>query len=611
MKSPFDNVAPPSVSLDTMQPSAGERLPAAPRCIRSSPFCTLVCSLAVLLSIHSIACAQPPVRRDVDFGIPQVRQINQEVRQVWSDYQIRPANAAADGKWCRRVFLDVLGRIPTVDELTEYMAARGGEKRQQLVEDLLSDSRYQADYERNWSNIWTNVLIGRSGGSERNSLTDRTGMQSYLRECFATNRSYDEMVYDLITATGTNAPGLPDFNGAVNFLAMKVNDENGALATSATARIFMGLQVQCTQCHNHPFNNCKQQKFWEFNAFFRQTRALRRFEPGTRRVVAAELVNQDFAGEDRSGDPTTAPIFYELRNGLLKVAYPVFVDGTEVGESGLVEQLNRREKLGQLILQSDYVDKMLVNRYWAHFMGYGFTKPIDDLGPHNAPSHPALLEYLAEQIRDQDYDLKQLIRWIVLSEPYSLSSHVNRHNRLDDPLAGEPPKFSRFYLRQMRAEELYESLLVATKANLTSEQSATRESSRARWLSQFVTAIGNDEGEESTTFNGTIPQTLMMFNGELMAAATSAKPGNFLWELAGSRLPPKQTIQQLFLAGLARRPNREEVEVANRLLMARTFDQAAPERRQRGSDNVLPPGIGALEDLWWAILNSNEFITNH
>ena len=120
------------------------------------------------------------------------------------------------------------------------------------------------------------------------------------------------MVHELITAKGTTKPGADTFNGAVNFLIMKVNEEKASLATAASAKIFMGVQVQCTQCHNHPFNSWKQRKFWEFNSFLRQTRALRRYKSGTRDVEFAELVDEDFGGE--GGSPEEAEIYFELRN---------------------------------------------------------------------------------------------------------------------------------------------------------------------------------------------------------------------------------------------------------------------------------------------------------
>jgi hypothetical protein len=372
-------------------------------------------------------------------------------------------------------------------------------------------------------------------------------------------------------------------------------DEKASRATAETAKIFLGLQVQCTQCHNHPFNEWKQQKFWEMNAFFRQTRALRRFVPGTRTVSGAELIDQDFAGEGGTSEALEADIFYELRNGLTKVAYPVFVDGTSIGRSGYVEDVIRRKELGKLILSSEYLEKTIVNRMWAHFMGHGFTKPIDDMGPHNPSTHPLLLDYLAGQVRKKNFDLKPLIGWIALSQPYALSSRTNATNaKVDDPLMGETPKFSHFYLRQMRAEELYESLVIATAAQKTRGSYSEQEKAKGDWLRQFIVAFGTDDGEETTTFNGTIPQALMMFNGDLIKRATSKDNGSFLSSVAKDKTRSAQKINLLFLTALARKPTKKELTVANQLLLARKGDVT-----------------GALQDIWWAVLNSNEFILNH
>ena len=527
-------------------------------------------------------------------GIPEVRMINEQVRQTWKEYEITPSAPATDGEWVRRLYLDILGRIPTVAELNTFLGEKDPDKRTKLVAKLLYDENYTEEYARNWTTVWTNVLIGRSGGTERNSLTNREGLQKYLRDSFARNKYYDKMVHELVTATGHNSPGAENFNGAVNFLTMKL-DEKASRATAETAKIFLGLQVQCTQCHNHPFNEWKQQKFWEMNAFFRQTRALRRFVPGTRTVSGAELIDQDFAGEGGTSEALEADIFYELRNGLTKVAYPVFVDGTSIGRSGYVEDVIRRKELGKLILSSEYLEKTIVNRMWAHFMGHGFTKPIDDMGPHNPSTHPLLLDYLAGQVRKKNFDLKPLIGWIALSQPYALSSRTNATNaKVDDPLMGETPKFSHFYLRQMRAEELYESLVIATEAQKTRGSYSEQEKAKGDWLRQFIVAFGTDDGEETTTFNGTIPQALMMFNGDLIKRATSKDNGSFLSSVAKDNTRSVQKINLLFQTALARKPTKKELTVANQLLLARKGDVT-----------------GALQDIWWAVLNSNEFILNH
>ncbi len=522
---------------------------------------------------------------------PQVALIDAAIEQGWDDFRIRPAPEADDMVWCRRVYLDLIGRIPTLDELQSFAGSRSPNKRAELVESLLHDDRYTEEYANRWATVWTNILIGRSGGNDRRDLTNRDGMMKYLRDAFARNQTYDQMVYDLVASSGASKPGVEGFNGAVNFLIGKVNDDDATLATSSTSRIFLGQQVQCTQCHNHPFNQWKQQKFWEFNSFFRQTRALRRYASGTNDIDHAELVDEDFAGE--ANDPSDALVFYELRNGLTRVAYPVFTDGTEIPVSGYVSDVNRRQELARLMLQSEFMDKMIVNRLWSILLGYGFTKPIDDLGPHNPAIHPELLEELGEEFRRASYNLKDLLTWIALSRPYQLAARIGPNNEIDDPAIGEPPKFSRFYLRQMTAEQLYQSLIAAT-GGTSSGSYEEQERQRRRWLEQFVVAFGTDEGDEATTFNGSIPQALMLFNGDLTKSAVSLEPGGFLDRIATSGRSPRERITRMYLTGLARKPSKKEVSVAGQLLVAREGDEKE-----------------MLQDLWWAIINSNEFILQH
>ncbi|MFM8292331.1 MAG: DUF1549 and DUF1553 domain-containing protein [Planctomycetia bacterium] len=537
---------------------------------------------------------------DEHFGIPQVKFINEQIAAGWADADIQPSAAAADGEWCRRVHLDVIGRIPSTQELQRFLSDSTPDKRKALVTRLLGDD-YVDEYARNWTDVWTTVLIGRDVANER---VNRSGMRQYLRRAFSKNLAYDQFMEELVTASGANAnrKDVEGFNGATNFIAGKMEEmgvENAVQATAKTAQIFLGLQVQCTQCHNHPFNKGKQNQFWEMNAFFRQTRALRRFD-GSRDIQWVELVDEDWPGE--GGNPEEAELYYELRNGLMKVAYPVFIDGTEISKSGYLPGkmedgtpygVHRRQELAKLIKASPFFPKAIVNRIWGHFLGYGFTKPVDDLGEHNPPSHPELLDGLAERFREQSFDLKELVRWIVLSRPYALSSRTAAGNAKDDPLLGEKPKFSHFYLRQMQAEQLYESLLTATQADKTQrgEEAAKK---KDQWMSQFVIAFGTDEGDDATTFNGSIPQVLMMFNGELIKQATSTGKGGFLDAVATSGGSPKAKIDTLYLAALARKPSAKEVATANAILGARKGDV-----------------VGSLQDIWWAVLNSNEFIINH
>ncbi|HVC98434.1 MAG TPA: DUF1549 domain-containing protein [Pirellulales bacterium] len=561
-----------------------------------------------------------------------IAYIDGALREGWRDAGVRPSPAATDAEWCRRVFLDVIGRIPTIDELEAFLvdhhrtggagrkggAGRAGgtglDKRARLVDRLLNDDEYAEAYARHGTTIWTNLLIGRSGGMVPGSLVNREGLQQFLRRSFLKNKPYDQLALELISACGSNTPGEDDYNGAVNFVLDNLQ-ENAATATAKTAQIFLGMQIQCTQCHNHPFNEWKQNRFWELNAFFRQTKAVPA-GPMNDELRLVRLVDEDFAGEGAASNPAAsnpaeAEIYYELRNGEMRVAYPVFVDGISIDPSGLVDEVNRRDELARLVVRSEYLGQAIVNRLWGHFFGYGFTKPVDDLGTHNPASHPELLKRLGSEFSAQGHDLKRLIRWITLSEAYSLSSkfgpkQANQANQADDPTLGVPPLFSHFYLRQMTAEQLYDSLLVATEAhraqgNRTQDNYEQQQRTKDEWSRQFTIAFGTDDNGETTTFDGTITQALMMMNGDLTRRATSTEAGGFLSKVAaGTAGPaaasrqPAAPINHLYLAALGRKPSRAELQLASGLLTTRDGN-----------------AVTVLEDVWWALLNSNEFILNH
>ncbi|MEZ6071757.1 MAG: DUF1549 domain-containing protein [Pirellulales bacterium] len=519
-------------------------------------------------------------------------RVDELIRRGWDDFAVRPASEATDGEWCRRVYLDVLGRIPTVAETNRFVDSRDVDKRTALVDWMLTSDEGLAQYARNWSTIWTNLLIGRTGGMDRRSLASRTGLEQFTRRAFATNMPYDRFVTELVAANGMNKPGEEDYNGAVSFLLDHLAD-NAIQATAKTSQIFLGVQVQCTQCHDHPFNEWKQDQFWGMNAFFRQTRPLRTREG--QEIVRVRLEDQDFPGE--SGSPDQADIFFELRNGISRIAYPTFIDGTTIDPSGYVDEVNRRDELARLMTTSSYLPRAIVNRTWEHFLGYGFTRPVDDMGPHNAPSHPELLDYLADRFVASGFDLQQLIRWIVLSETYSLSSRGDNKDSADNPSAGTLPLFSRFYLRQMRPEELYESLRVVTDpaaatGSLGIAGNAAQE--RERWLRQFAIALGTDDDEETTTFNGTIPQTLMMMNGALTTNACRCAPGTLLHTIATSGASDRDKLDELYIAALSRTPTKGEVDAARAIWASR-----------RGNTQQ------AYEDIYWALLNSSEFLLNH
>ena len=542
----------------------------------------LAALMAVLAAVTPAAAGQPQSSPKsstsvsvgpVSVGV-MIRYINGQLRQIWDENKVSPSQKADDAEWLRRVFLDVLGHIPPADEVEKFLADEDPAKRSNVIERLLDDPAYV----RNWTTIWTNLSIGQ----QTPRRVSRSGMRKFYREAFGKNRPWNEVVHDIVSAEGHF-----ERNGAVNFLLAQMTTPDDAVqATAKTMRLFMGIQVQCTQCHDHPFNDWKQNQFWEFNSFFRQTRKVdqRKYDPQSGRRVDdySELVSKDFSG----------PVYFENRKGLMKVAYPKFFE-TKVDDES---ETDRRKQLATLMLEGKrpWIATAMVNRMWGHFFGYGFTKPVDDMGPHNPPAHPELLDRLTDEFVQSGYDLKQLIRWICNSEAYHLTSRFGENNAIDNPANGQTPLFSHLYLKSMEAEQLYDSLLIAT-SSLQSGRSHWKQSQdrRGQWLRQFVIAFGTDENDESTTFNGTIPQALMMMNGPLIENAVSAKRGSFLYRVLSAKGSDAKKIRQLYLSTLSRRPSRRELNVANKLIRA---------HRNK---------LAGYQDLFWALLNSNEFMFNH
>lgn len=545
-------------------------------------FSVVLCvpALMFVTALSSAVVADEPAGKSAATGaeVPLGEFIDQQIRQGWSDNEIQASPVAGDEEWVRRVYLDLVGRIPTLTEAREFLADKNPRKRAILVDALLENE----DYVRNFTTIWTNNSIGR-GAPQRVS---RTGMEKFYREAFAKNRPWNEIVVDILTASGHY-----EENGAVNYILAQMQMPDDAVQlTAMTTRLFLGLQVQCTQCHNHPFNKWQQDQFWEFNSFFRQVdkKDHRKLDPKTGRQVDdySEVVWKEFTG----------PVYFEKRSGMMQVAFPRF-QGHEVDPGVGVD---RRAELAKLITEPAdgepaQLAQAMVNRTWSHFFGYGFTRPVDDMGPHNPASHPELLKRLAREFVAANYDVKQLVRWIVSTEAYQLSSQYSEKNRIDDPAAGEMPLFSHMYLKSMQAEQLYDSLIVASNAHQSGNGSwSAQEEQRRRWMQQFVVAFDNDENDESTTFNGTIPQALMMMNSELIDKACSVERGSFLFEQMSTPGGEPQKINDLYIAALTRKPTKAELT-----------------KMQKALARYGAAKLNGYQDMFWALLNSNEFIFIH
>jgi hypothetical protein len=522
---------------------------------------------------------------DVVSDPEMVAFIDEQIAAVRADAGVEPSPRADDAEWVRRIYLDVAGHVPAPAVAEQFIASEDPEKRIRLVNRLLEDP----DYARHLATVWTNQLVGRA--PER--PIDRPALEEFLRDQFAANRGWDETVTELIAAEGSSHE-----NGAANFLLAHLNNE-AVPATAVTSRVFLGLQVQCTQCHKHPYyKEWGQEQFWGLNAFFKQTGVVRRTttENGRARFSHLELVTRDVGGET----------LYEDRNGVMKAALPEF-DGHEIDPGA---GTNRRAELARLMTdgESSQLAAAFVNRLWAHFFGFGFTNPVDDMGPHHPPTHPELLGALSDEFVRSGYDVKRLIRWITSSEAYHLTSRAVDGNLIDNPAVGDPPYFSRMYIKPLSAEQLFDSVLVATQVDrgAGASLSETVDARRREWLDQFFKAVDTEENSELTTFDGTLPQALMMMNGDLVRQAVSGAPGTYLGEvLLDADSETDDRIRRLSLAALSRYPTRDEMEAIRTVLRNKI--------RTRTRQGMAPSAATneALRDVFWAYLNSSEFSVNH
>ncbi|HCK72778.1 MAG TPA: hypothetical protein DHW38_14465, partial [Planctomycetaceae bacterium] len=404
-------------------------------------------------------------------------------------------------------------------------------------------------------------------------------------DSFARGISFDQVAFELISATGNDDPTSDQYNGAANYILCLIGDDT-TLITSRTSEVFLGQKLQCAQCHSHPGSKVAQNQFWEMDAFFAQTTTAQLNDGST------SLANVDYVGKSKSLE--NAESYFEQPTGEIRVAYPAFLGQKANINSGELAEFDRREWLAKLVRYSPLLAKSVVNRLWSHFFGFGFTQPIDDLGPHNPVSHPELFELLARQTMASEYDLRLTMKWIVLSDAFRRSSTFSPTNDFDSPEQGSSPLFSRYYTRQLQPEEVYQSLQVLAGIQRDPNAFRTQELAQRAWLGRFVQNMDTDEGNESNLFDGDIRQSLAMMNGELMQKVTDLDNNTTLGKIIRSEMENPAKLEHLFLAALSRKPTQQESTVVLDLVSDPSVD-----------------AVQVFQDIWWALLNSNEFILDH
>ncbi len=506
------------------------------------------------------AWAEPGTR---DGARALAAKIDQLIVAEWAANHATPAPLADDGAFLRRASLDVIGRIPSVSETRRFLRDPASDKREQLIERLLDSPGYVS----NLSNVWRDLLLPEAKADFQQRFLSNQ-MERWLRKQFADNVSYDRMVRELLTV-----PMPSDRRGIVAALrqgppsplafysSKQGKPENLAASTS---RLFLGIRLECAQCHNHPFQRWTREQFWGQAAFFGGIRS--------------QGQNGIFSPLSEVADRRELSI-----PGTERIAQARFLDGKEPRWR---YKVGARTTLADWMTDPDnpYFARAAVNRLWAHFFGIGIVEPVDDLRDENHPSHPELLDELARQFVHHGFDLRFLIRAITLSKTYQLSS---THPSVTPP---DARLFTHMSVKGLSQDQLMESLsLVTGVPSLTANQRRNAFGvAQAGFQDKFVSQ------DQRTEYQTSIPQALALMNNRLIGEATHPQRSQFLAAVLNAPfLNMDGRIETLYLAAVSRKPRPEEHEKIRRYV-------------EKGKDQK-----SALGDVFWALLNSSEFFLNH
>lgn len=495
--------------------------------------------------------------------------IDRLVNQKLAALGLQPSPRCTDSDFIRRVYLDVIGLLPTPEEVRAFLANRDPKKREKLIDALLERSEY-VDF---WSLKWGDLLR-----SNRHLLSEK-GMYAFnawIRRSVKENKPWDQFARELILAGGSTYAG-----PAAYFRTANGPQE----LAETTSQVFLGVRIQCARCHNHPYEKWTQNQYYQMAAFFARVKARPGEAQGERVVFPAsggETIHPRTKQEVTPCALDAAPIPKEYRG-------------------------DRRQALADWLTspQNPFFAHVLVNRLWKHFLGRGLVEPVDDMRVTNPPSNEALLDFLARDFVNHGYDLKHLMRSIMRSQTYQRSAEPTGNNARDTKY------HSRYAFKRLSAETLLDALAQAT--GVSEKFSGYPMGTRAAQLpdttvpSYFLELFGRPARNLTCACERVdepnLGQVLHLMNNAGLNARLSSNTGRVA-SLLAAKLPDQKVVEELYLASVSRLPTPEETRQGVRALRAWSKPKSwwlppLPKRRQ------------AAEDILWALLNSKEFVFNH
>jgi hypothetical protein len=495
-------------------------------------------------------------------------QLDAAVAAAWKSRRLTPAEPASDAAFVRRVWLDLAGRVPPADQARRFHANQNPDKRERLVNELLAGPEF-ADH---WGRTWTQRLTGKRPLPQEKY--DGRVLHAYLRESLAANKTWRQVAIELVTGDG-----LHDSSGPASFL-LRYRARPADLS-GAVSRHFLGISLQCAQCHDHPFAPWKQDDFWGMAAFFSRLKLLESEDD----YVA---VLESSRGELQIPDPQAKPD--KEGKDRKRTVYPRLPG--QAGRPAVPRKKakdQRRQVLAAWITAdtNPYFARNTVNRTWEQLFGKPLVKSLDHLEPSPArysPSEPAaspqaqILDLLAADFVAGGFDLKRLVRQIVLSRPYQLSCRPSA-----DPEQDTAPPLGRFPTRPVSVDQLHESIAQATGYRPPKEPPSDKEENNEEEAPDTPVEVLAEHAL-------TVQRALALLGSEHVHQAVQAGAKKAC--AIHGRRPGRAHVEWLFLATLSRLPSADELAVMLRLV-------------QKGEE------ASGLEDVLWALLSSAEFNTNH
>ncbi|MES2705795.1 MAG: DUF1549 domain-containing protein [Verrucomicrobiota bacterium] len=493
--------------------------------------------------------------------VPENNYIDGLVHEKLHRLRITPSGLCDDATFLRRVYIDIVGLLPEEADASKFLADTAPDKRAKLVDELLG----RKEFVEMWVMKWAELLQIRTNNTNQVSYKATLLYFNWLRDRLARNVPFNQIVQDLLGSNGGTFT-----NPATNYYQI---ERDTLKVAENVAQVFMGMRMQCAQCHNHPFDRWTMNDYYGFAAFFGQIGRKQAEDP-------RETVVFDSRGGEVPHLVTKQPV------------KPKFLGGIEPGKPSE----DRRKVLVEWLASAEnpYFAKNLANIVWAHFFGIGIIEPVDDVRVSNPASNPELLAELGKRFTDYKYDFKSLVRDICNSRTYQLTSRANESNASDEK------NFAHALLRRQRAEVMLDTL---TQVTVTQNKfQGLPKGARAVQIADgnvsnyFLRTFGRAERATvcscEVKMDPNLGQALHLLNGDITSERIGE--GKLVKSLLDEKKTPVEIVNTLYLRCFTRQPTEAELKP---ILDAIT---ASPKETQ-----------GILEDLFWALLNSKEFMFNH